>query len=69
MPVVQENADRIEYSVKIKAIFERTNFANNVIIKIPVPSNTAQSKIFSAGAGRAKYEPDQSAIMWRIKKF
>lgn len=26
-------------------------------------------KIYSAGAGKAKYEPEQNAIMWRIKKF
>ena len=26
-------------------------------------------KIYSAGSGKAKYEPDQNAIMWRIKKF
>ena len=26
-------------------------------------------KVYSAGAGKAKYEPDQNAIMWRIKKF
>lgn len=71
VPVVQEfpEQNRVEYSVKIKAIFERTNFASNVVAKIPVPPNTASCRIYSAGAGKAKYEPDQSAIMWRIKKF
>lgn len=60
VPVVQEYPEnnRIEYSVKIKAIFERSNFASNVTIKIPVPQNTASVKIYSAGAGKAKYEPD-----------
>jgi hypothetical protein len=42
---------------------------NNVVIKIPVPSNSADVKVFSAGAGKGKYESDKSAIMWRIKKF
>lgn len=71
VPVVQEYPDHntIEYSVKLKAIFERSNFASNVVTKIPVPKNTAAVKIYSAGAGKAKYEPDQNAIMWRIKKF
>ena len=69
VPVVQESKDRIEFSVKIKAIFDKTNFASNVTIKIPVPPNTADVKIYSAGAGKAKYEPDQNAILWRIKKF
>lgn len=71
VPVVQEYPENntIEYSVKIKAIFERSNFASNVVCKIPVPKNTGTVKIYSAGAGKAKYEPDQNAILWRIKKF
>ena len=55
--------------MKIKAIFERTNFASNVVVKIPVPPNAATVKVYSAAAGKAKYEPDQNAIMWRIKKL
>ena len=60
VPVVQEYPEnhRIEYSVKIKAIFERSNYATNVVAKIPVPPNAAQTKIYSAGSGKAKYEPD-----------
>jgi len=55
--------------VKLRAIFEHSNFANNVVIKIPVPANTANVKIYGAGIGKGKYEPDKSCIMWRIKKF
>lgn len=40
-----------------------------MVVKIPVPANTAQVKVYSAGAGKAKYEPDKSSIFWRIKKF
>jgi AP-2 complex subunit mu-1 len=71
VPVVQEypELNKLEYSVKLKAIFERTNFASNVVCKVPVPPNSASVKIYSAGAGKAKYEPEQNAIMWRIKKF
>jgi AP-2 complex subunit mu-1 len=60
VPVVQEYPEnnRVEYSVKLKAIFERSNFASNVVVKIPVPPNSANVKIYSAGAGKAKYEPD-----------
>lgn len=61
--------NKLEYSVKLKAIFERTNFATNVVVKVPVPPNSANVKIYSAGSGKAKYEPEQNAIMWRIKKF
>jgi AP-2 complex subunit mu-1 len=59
-PVILEYAEdnRIEYSVKVRSIFEHSNFGNNIIIKIPCPSNSAQVKIFQAGVGKAKYEPD-----------
>jgi len=39
------------------------------VIKIPVPPNSADVKIFQHGAGKGKYESDKAAIMWRIKKF
>ena len=70
-PVVQEYLDdnKIEYSVKLRSIFENVNFANNVVVKIPVPSTTANVNVFSAGSGKAKYEPEKSLISWRIKKF
>jgi len=70
-PVIQEfpEDNRIEYSIKLRAIFEHSDIANNVVVKIPVPNTTADVKIYSAGAGKGRYEPDKSAIMWRIKKF
>lgn len=38
-PVVQEFPEdhRIEFSIKIRAIFESSDIANNVVVKIPVP--------------------------------
>ena len=53
----------------MRAIYEHSDIANNVVVKIPVPNNTADVKIYSAGAGKGRYEPDKSAIIWRIKKF
>ena len=47
-PVILEynEENRIEYSVKVRSIFEHSNFANNVVIKIPCPTNTATCRIF-----------------------
>jgi len=39
------------------------------VVKIPVPANTANVKIYLAGSGKGRYEPDKSSIFWRIKKF
>jgi AP-2 complex subunit mu-1 len=42
-PVILEYQEdqRIEYSIKVRSIFEQSNFANNVVIKIPCPNNSA----------------------------
>lgn len=70
-PVIQEfpEENRIEYSIKIRAIFESSDIANNVVVKIPVPGNTAKVQIYSVGAGKGRYEPEKTAMFWRIKKF
>jgi AP-2 complex subunit mu-1 len=43
VPVVQEYPEqcKIELSIRLKAIFEESNYGTNVVAKIPVPSNTA----------------------------
>jgi len=70
-PIVQEYPEEnyIDFKIKLRSIFEHSNNANNVIVKIPCPSNCATVKIDSAGNGKGKYEPEKSAIFWRIKKF
>jgi len=43
VPVIQEypEQNKIELSIRLKAIFEESNFGTNVVCKIPVPPNTA----------------------------
>lgn len=36
--------------------------------QVPVPPNTARCHIH-VGSGRAKYEPEQRAIVWRVKRM
>ena len=72
VPVIQEYPElcKIEISVRIKAIFEASNFATGVICYIPVPQNTANVRIFSSGSGKARYEPEnKSCIVWRFLRF
>ena len=69
MPILQEYGNsKIEISLKIKSMFERNLFASNIVIKIPVPRNTGKCNIFVV-SGKAKYEPEQTAIIWRIRRF
>ena len=68
-PVVQEiGKTRVEINLKVKALFDSSNSASNVVVKIPVPKNVATTNAF-CNNGKAKYEPENTAIVWRIKKF
>ncbi len=40
----------------------------NVVLRIPVPPNTSKCTTTTA-AGKAKYEPETSELVWRIRKF
>jgi len=66
--VVEKGRNRVEYEIVVKAQFSAKISASNVILKIPCPSNTAKANIRTV-TGKAKYEPGESAIVWRIKRF
>jgi AP-2 complex subunit mu-1 len=68
IPVINEFDKKIEVRIKLKSIFDKTIFANNVVLKVPCPNNTASANTV-AGIGRAKYEAEHHGIMWRIKKY
>ena len=59
---------RLSITMKVEASFASTLFATHVVVKIPVPKNTAKTKI-KVSLGRAKYEPESHAIVWRLKRF
>lgn len=70
IPAVHEepNLTKVSINVKVIATFSDQLFATHVVIKIPVPKNTSNSKIKTT-FGRAKYEPEHQAIVWRVKRF
>jgi len=69
LPVVKElGRTRLEVNVKVKAMFTFKLFATNVVIKIPLPKNTAQANV-SAASGKCKYEPAQGGIIWKLRRF
>ncbi|CAG8559249.1 14129_t:CDS:10, partial [Racocetra persica] len=68
-PVVNEiGKSRVEYRVTVKANFSPKLYANNVLIKIPTPLNTANINVRVA-SGKAKYVPAENAIVWKIPRF
>ena len=66
--ITQINQQKMEVRLKLKSIFDKTLNANNVVVKIPCPKNTASVNCNTL-VGRAKYEPENGAIVWRLKKF
>eukprot|EP00560_Eucampia_antarctica_P000167 CAMPEP_0197833262 /NCGR_PEP_ID=MMETSP1437-20131217/18416_1 /TAXON_ID=49252 ORGANISM="Eucampia antarctica, Strain CCMP1452" /NCGR_SAMPLE_ID=MMETSP1437 /ASSEMBLY_ACC=CAM_ASM_001096 /LENGTH=427 /DNA_ID=CAMNT_0043437225 /DNA_START=134 /DNA_END=1417 /DNA_ORIENTATION=+ len=71
IPAVQEEQGQTKISINLKVManFSEKLNATHVVIKIPVPKNTAKAKIKIHALGRAKYEPEKQAIVWRVKKF
>lgn len=69
IPVIEERGkESVSVNVKIIGSFDPKLFSTNVVIVIPTPPNSARCKLF-AGSGRAKYEPERQAIVWRIRRF
>ncbi|KAI5207090.1 clathrin adaptor, mu subunit [Aureobasidium subglaciale] len=59
---------KVEYSIAIRANYGSKLFATNVVIRIPTPLNTA-SITERTSQGKAKYEPEQNNIVWKIARF
>ncbi|KAL1302588.1 hypothetical protein AAFC00_002966 [Neodothiora populina] len=59
---------KVEYSIAIKANYGSKLFATNVVVRIPTPLNTAKITERTS-QGKAKYEPEQNNIVWKIARF
>ncbi|SCZ96992.1 BZ3500_MvSof-1268-A1-R1_Chr4-2g06918 [Microbotryum saponariae] len=68
-PIVTEvGKTKVEYTIQIKANFSPKLSANNVVLKIPTPLNTAKVDC-KVGIGKAKYVPAENVIVWKIPRF
>lgn len=69
IPVVEEvSRSRVVINLRLLAQFSEKEFANNVVVRIPCPGNTARIRPV-VNKGKARYDPAQSAIVWRIRKM
>lgn len=59
---------KVEYSIAVKANYGSKLFATNVVVRIPTPLNTA-SITERTTQGKAKYEPENNCIVWKIARF
>ncbi|KAI8925965.1 Mu homology domain-containing protein [Entophlyctis helioformis] len=67
--VVNElSATRVEFRIAVRSQFSSRVYAQNIVVKIPTPLNTASTKIV-VSAGRAKYNGSENSIVWKIARF
>lgn len=68
-PIVNEvSNNRVEYRIAVRSQFSNKVFAQNVVIKIPTPLNTSNTRIH-VNTGRAKYVGSENCITWKINRF
>lgn len=66
--IIEESKTKLLINLKLIADFPDDKSATNVVVKIPVPPTTASCQ-FNIWKGRAKYEPSEQAIVWRLSNF
>jgi AP-2 complex subunit mu-1 len=66
--VNEVNKTLVNYSIAIRANYGAKLFATNVVVRIPTPLNTARISE-RVSQGKAKYEPEQNNIVWKIQRF
>ena len=69
IPVVEERGGTSAvFNIKAISNFNKDLMATNIVFKIPCPPNTARCKV-RVTSGKAKYEPEHRAIVWRMRRF
>ena len=67
--VIERHAhSRVEYLIKARSQFKQHSTANHVEVVVPVPAD-ADSPKFKTSIGSARYVPEQSVLVWRIRSF
>ncbi|OHS95066.1 Adaptor complexes medium subunit family protein [Tritrichomonas foetus] len=68
-PIIRDLQGKgLEIRVNVRAIYDMKLTANPLILTIPLPQNTAEVEVTSS-TGRAKYSPEQNAVIWRSTAF
>lgn len=66
--IVEKGRARVEYEVSIKSNFDSKTLAQDVIIRLPCPTNAAKHN-FKVIDGKTKYDAKKHCIEWTIKRF
>ncbi len=60
---------KVSYSISVRSTFGAKLFATNVLVRIPTPLNTARLAEVRTTSGKARYEPEQNNVVWKIARF
>lgn len=66
--VTEIGQHKVEYNITVRANFGQKLSATEVAVNIPTPLNTASSN-HTVSSGKAKYNPAENRIEWRIGRF
>jgi AP-2 complex subunit mu-1 len=69
VPTVTEHGrTRVEIKCSIKSNYPANTYGTGVICRLPCPDSTAGATI-TVTAGKARYQAEEGAIVWKIKRF
>ncbi|KAJ1693514.1 hypothetical protein LUZ63_010212 [Rhynchospora breviuscula] len=69
LPTIKElGRTRLEVNVNVKSSYGAKMFALGVVVKVPVPKQTAKTS-FQVTTGKAKYNASIDCLVWKIRKF
>ena len=60
---------KVSYNIAIRSTYSSKLFATAVQLRIPTPLNTASVEGARTTTGKARYEPESNAIVWKIQRF
>jgi len=60
--------NRLSMSLQVSSLYDHNITATSVMITIPCPKHAARATS-RADYGKARFEPSQGAVVWRISKF
>ncbi len=66
--MTEQGRTRIDVTVKVRSEYASNVSTARCVVLIPVPMQTARAK-FQLSAGKAAYDPQRNALVWKIKKF
>ncbi len=62
--VNEASKTRVEYKVVVRSMYPHKIYGQNVVIKVPTPTNTSNARISVTG-GKAKYVGSENCIVWK----